>query len=195
MNSLSNLKPDSSLSPSPTSSLTTVLPLASTKLTPSKSTDLLLPSCPSPPILCLRLRGTSIWYQAPNDQELIRVGRSTSKTWGAPESGNDLVIRTSDGDNQTLRISRQHFEVKACEEGFTIVDKSSSGTFLNGTKLVTGQSYPLNAGDVISVAEVIQLEVCFSGSILTGKSSQSVNCQTQSGTPTPWSWRRASGTW
>lgn len=111
------------------------------------------------PILCLRLLGTPCLYQAVPGAERVRVGRQRRKPGEGLDQGNDFVIRSPAGDEQSLRISRQHFEIRRVGSGYQIVDHSTAGTSVNGERLTKDEPHPLHAGDKVTVAEVITLEV------------------------------------
>jgi len=110
------------------------------------------------PLLGLRVVGTAMLYQADAQATVIRVGRQKRRPGESQQLGNDLVIRTPANDD-SLKISRQHFRIERTADAITIVDASSAGTWINDTRLVKGETSPLKAGDVIGVANVLRLEV------------------------------------
>jgi predicted component of type VI protein secretion system len=75
--------------------------------------------------------------------------------------GNDLVLRVPGNDRLSARISRRHLEVRLSGEGFVVIDRSKAGTLRNGRPLVRDTPTPVRAGDRLSVAGVISLEVAF----------------------------------
>jgi len=127
------------------------------------------------PRLCLRLLGTPCVYQAPPDSSVIRVGRQRRKPDEGTEEGNDFVIRSPDSDDQSLKISRQHFEIRREGPAYVIVDRSSAGTVLNGQRLEKNQPHPLRAGDQVTVAKVITLEVLLLSAALHGAAQSQLN--------------------
>ncbi len=55
-------------------------------------------------------------------------------------------------------ISRRHFEIRGTSQGYFIRDLGSlNGTWVNGRKLVRGESVKLMNGTIIDVAEVVRL--------------------------------------
>lgn len=72
----------------------------------------------------------------PLDSPVINIGRKSS---------NHLVI-------DDLRVSRNHAQIRAIENGFMIFDTGSSGgTYINGERITQRQ---LKSGDVISLAGI-----------------------------------------
>jgi len=53
-------------------------------------------------------------------------------------------------------VSRRHARIVRTDEGFVLTEEigALNGTFVNGTKLVTGRAHPLNDGDRVSIGMV-----------------------------------------
>ncbi|MBR4204362.1 MAG: FHA domain-containing protein [Clostridia bacterium] len=73
--------------------------------------------------------------------------------------GDDFPIGRGEGSalmfsRETKGVSRSHCRIARTDAGFTLTDSGSSyGTFLNGSKLTSGQPVSLKDGDVISLAD------------------------------------------
>ena len=98
--------------------------------------------------ICLHHKGTSQSFFL-KDKTLI--GRPNQKTWP------DIEVSSFPSGN---RVSRLHAVIKRCPEGLFIEDLgSSNGTFLNHQWLMPYCEFPLKIGDVIELAEVLELEL------------------------------------
>lgn len=125
---------------------------------PAATVEAPRPAASTEPRLMLRVVGTACLYQAPADHPVITVGRQRRKPGLTAAEGNDLVIR-SRTDDESLKISRRHFEIRREPHGLSIMDRSSAGTTVNGERLVKDAAKELKPGDVIDVAGALQLEV------------------------------------
>ncbi len=109
--------------------------------------------------LILRVKNTSYCYRPTPHQERITVGRQRRKVGGASDQGNDFVIRVENNEPLSLRVSRRHFEIQREGEEFLVVDRSKHGLVLNGKSLSKNTPTPLQNGDSLIVAGVLELEV------------------------------------
>jgi hypothetical protein len=116
------------------------------------------PGVSTQPIIFLRVVGTPYAYQAPAASQTITIGRQRRKPGLAAGEGNDFVIRVPDSDDQTLRISRRHLEIRRIGSDCYVVDRSRLGTQLDGKALVKDQPTPLHCGSQLVLAGVIALE-------------------------------------
>lgn len=110
-------------------------------------------------LLYLRILGTPYTYQAPYGLEEISIGRQRRKKDSSVNIGNDVVIRVPGSDLRSLRISRRHLQIKRIDTEYFVIDKSDGHTKLNGKSLSGNQPYPLQSGYILSIAEVLTLEV------------------------------------
>jgi pSer/pThr/pTyr-binding forkhead associated (FHA) protein len=113
--------------------------------------------------LTLRVAGTPFAYQADPRQAVVTVGRQKRRPDSPPDEGNDFVLRVTDDDALSLRISRRHLEVRRTPAGYVVTDYSRAGTALNGRPLPPGAAVPLVHGDRLTVAGVLTLKVLLDG--------------------------------
>src|SRR5665811_671197 len=75
----------------------------------------------------------------------IKIGRNPD---------NDIVI-----NDETTNVSGYHAILKVFEDGtFTICDKSTNGTFINGVKATKGIEVPVQKCDDVRFAKVASLD-------------------------------------
>jgi hypothetical protein len=118
------------------------------------------------PNLFLKILQTPYAYRAPRGFDRITLGRQRRQNRSEgntpnPENevGNDLVIRVPGSDRLSLRISRKHMEINRIHKEFFIKDLSGGRTLLNGRRLAKGVPYPILAGDRLTLAGVLVLQV------------------------------------
>jgi class 3 adenylate cyclase len=88
------------------------------------------------------------------DQDIISFGRLDEKD-GFP--ANDIVLQCSD-EQETLQISRWHFELRRRPDGFVIRVISNAPLNLNGHLLAKGEERPIRTGDSVRVGNVLSLQ-------------------------------------
>ena len=110
------------------------------------------------PLVHLRVVGTSFAYQAEPGVCALSVGRQRRKAGQTAEEGNDVVIRVSGDDTQSMRISRRHFEIVRTRQHYSIIRRSRGNTALNGEPLPADEPVPLRSGDRIGIAGVLLIE-------------------------------------
>ncbi|XP_015121208.1 E3 ubiquitin-protein ligase rnf8 [Diachasma alloeum] len=74
----------------------------------------------------------------------IQINRDVFKLGRGPDN-NGIILDVS--------ISRNHCVIQKSDSDFTIMDSSSSGTFLNGTKLIRNVTYPLKLDDELAFGD------------------------------------------
>ena len=122
----------------------------------------------------LRIVGSQQRYRPSHLQSKIRIGRQRVHPKNPNELMNDLVIRVGQDDAKSLRISRQHCEIVIHQSQMGVIDRSQAGIQINGHIVPKGVFEALNAGDVLSIAGVVELEVLDpSSSIPMGPASRS----------------------
>jgi hypothetical protein len=126
-------------------------------LTASASND--GPQQPDVGELYLQVQGSPYAYRAPFGAERVTVGRQRRKAGQLADEGNDFVIRIPESDSKTRVLSRRHLEFKRIDGQYFVIDRSTTGTQLNGRPLVRNESAAVVSGDLISVAEVLTLEI------------------------------------
>ncbi|MCA9140476.1 MAG: protein kinase [Planctomycetales bacterium] len=122
--------------------------------------------------LSFRIIGTPFCYTPPTDFCFMSVGRQRKKPSGG-QQGCDFVIRSQAGQEDSLRISRKHLEIIREGKQHFIIDCSKFGTRVNGRQLTKGQRQLIREGDLVSVADVLTLEV------LSSKNAPSGTCPQQ----------------
>jgi serine/threonine protein kinase len=115
-------------------------------------------------IITLRVLGTPYAYRPLPNQQYISVGRQRRKPGEPDDTGNDVVLRVPGNSDLSTRISRRHFEIHREADGYFVTDRSKVGTELNGALLTREMPVPLNSGDRLVVAGVVELEVVFHAS-------------------------------
>jgi class 3 adenylate cyclase len=85
------------------------------------------------------------------DQDIITFGRLKEKD-GLP--ANDIVLQGRD-EQQTLQISRWHFELRRGNNGFTLRAVSNAPLLVNDRALSKGEESPLRPGDSVLVGNVL----------------------------------------
>jgi serine/threonine protein kinase len=128
---------------------------------------------PMPATLSLRVEGSPVGYRAVPGQEVITVGRQKRKPGSPPAEGNDFVVRVVGNDDLSTRISRRHLEIRLEGGRYAAQDLSKAGTLLNGRPLPRDAATPLAAGDRLTLAGVLVLEVGLDAATLTGRSVSS----------------------
>jgi hypothetical protein len=108
-------------------------------------------------LLYLRVVGTPYAYQAPERLEAISIGRQRRRA--GSNAGNDVVVRVPGSDEMSLRISRQHLEIRRIEAEHYVIDRSGGQTSLDGSRLVPNQPTRILNGNRLSIADVLTLEV------------------------------------
>ncbi len=88
------------------------------------------------------------------EQDIITFGRLKEKD-GLP--ANDIVLQCKD-EQQTLQISRWHFELRRGTNGFMLRAVSSAPLTVNDRTLIKGEEVPLRPGDIVRVGNVLGLE-------------------------------------
>lgn len=116
------------------------------------------PTPTSGPELILSVVGSSFAYRPPPGWTILKIGRRRRKP-GAPDGGNDLVIRVAGNEELSTRISRLHFEIRRTPTGFSVIDRSTMGLTQNGVVVPKGCETPLNDGDLLGLAGVVNLKV------------------------------------
>ncbi|MCA9009426.1 MAG: caspase family protein [Planctomycetaceae bacterium] len=109
--------------------------------------------------LYLQVQGSPYAYRAPFGAERVTVGRQRRKAGQMADEGNDFVIRIPESDSKTRLLSRRHLEFKRIDDQYFVIDRSTTGTQLNGRPLVRNESAVVVSGDLVSVAEVLTLEI------------------------------------
>ncbi len=107
----------------------------------------------------LRIVETQQRYRPSALQHRIRIGRQRVNPKNPNELMNDLVIRAGQDDAKSLRISRQHCEIIIENSQIGVVDKSQAGLQINGRAARKGEFEPLNVGDKLNIAGVVELEL------------------------------------
>jgi hypothetical protein len=114
---------------------------------------------PAAAALTLHVAGSGYAYRPAPGQAVVSVGRQKRRPGDPPTEGNDFVVRVSGNDELSVRISRRHLEIRTDAGRLTVTDRSKAGTRLNGRPLVPGEPTPLHAGDRLSLAGVLDLDV------------------------------------
>ena len=86
-------------------------------------------------------------------QDIISFGRLREYEGSA---ANDVVLDMLDHD-QSVRISRWHFELRRREDGFYLHALSDSATEVDGTLIAKGQSAVIKPGSRVRIAEILTL--------------------------------------
>lgn len=135
--------------------------------------------------LYLRILGTSYAYKLPNNLESISIGRQRRKP-NSPSSdyGNDIVIRVPNSDQESLKISRRHLEIKRIGSEYLVLDKSGGRTKINGRLIQDTESHVLKAQDRLQIADVLELEVLMEIELAALEVNKVVEVH-QSGEPQP----------
>jgi serine/threonine protein kinase len=107
----------------------------------------------------LGIVGTGHRYHPLAGQRHIRIGRQRAATNNPTLPTNDLVVRADGDADKSLKISRQHLEIVSTENGFAAIDRSLAGISINGIRASKGVPVPLQFGDIIQVAGVIEIVV------------------------------------
>ena len=88
------------------------------------------------------------------DQDIIAFGRLKEKD-GLP--ANDIVLECRD-EQQTLQISRWHFEIRRRPDGSQLRAVTSAPIAVNGRALTKGEEIPIRPGDSVRVGNVLGLQ-------------------------------------
>jgi serine/threonine protein kinase len=126
---------------------------------PSSATPLPSHTAPVASPLTLRVAGTDLAYRPTSEQAVIAVGRQKRRPGEPVTAGNDFVVRVEGNDELSVRISRRHLEMRREGGRWLVVDHSSGGTLRNGKPLPPGVPVTLAAGDRLTIAGVMTLEV------------------------------------
>ncbi len=99
---------------------------------------------------------SGVWLQAdgqdfgyPVRESETLVGRFDPVTQLKPDIDlTDLDLKRS--------VSRQHARILKSDSGYEVIEEvgALNGTFINGTRLISGQSHPINDGDEILFGSV-----------------------------------------
>jgi serine/threonine protein kinase len=101
-----------------------------------------------------RVRPPDLVTSVPRSQPLFRVESGPRRGHVITVSPAQIVGR-QDIDPDDTMISRKHFQLEQQQDGYVIRDSSSSGTYINGTRLQSGTPYPLQLGAKIRVGQTI----------------------------------------
>ena len=97
--------------------------------------------------VCLQVKGQDFAYPVRESETL--VGRFDPVTQLKPDIDlTDLDLKRS--------VSRQHARILKSDRGYEVIEEvgALNGTFVNGTRLTSGQSHPINDGDEILFGSV-----------------------------------------
>jgi hypothetical protein len=121
--------------------------------------------------LYLQVQGSPYAYRAPHGAQSVTVGRQRRKAGQTADEGNDFVIRVPESDKKTRQLSRRHLEFQRNGSEYSVIDRSSAGSQLNGRCLVRNEPAMVISGDTISVAEVLTLKILIQSASHAGDSA------------------------
>lgn len=101
---------------------------------------------------------TGLEFRLP-DQDVISFGR-LREIKGMP--ANDVILELPEAQ-QSLQISRWHFELRRRPEGFLLRPVSDQTTEVDGAIVTKGQEVPLRAGSTVRVARLLSLQFRIAG--------------------------------
>ena len=108
-------------------------------------------------VLRLQVSGTPYIFVASERSRFVTVGRQRRRPQSTVLSGCDFVVRLPPDDERNLRISRQHFRIRRSGSFNFLSDLSKGRTTVNGRKVPLDREVPIQPGDRILLADLVEL--------------------------------------
>ncbi len=108
--------------------------------------------------LVYRIVGTDRIYVPDPHQDIFSIGRRRRDKIGG-DQGCDVVFRSTNSPQASLRISRQHLELSRTDSQTFVINHGKLGTQCNGKSLDLHVPTEIQEGDRLTIAGILSLQV------------------------------------